>query len=70
MVAGAGAISGGGTSLVPRGAMARVHGKSTVKLTAKGMESLLLLLAFMLAIGAYTGYRLVGLWQFEPLVKE
>ena len=50
--------------------MACVHGELTVKLAAKDMEFLRLLLAFMLAIGAYTGYRLVGLWQFEPLVKE
>ncbi len=56
-MAGTRGISGGGTSPVPRGGMARVHGELMVKLTAKDMEFLLLLLAFMLAIGAYTGYR-------------
>jgi hypothetical protein len=33
-------------------------------------ELLLVLLAFILAVGTYTGYRLTELWRFEPLVKE
>lgn len=54
----------------PAGGHAYVNKEVTVKPTAENMEFLLVLLAFRLAIGTYSGYGLAQLWWFESLVKE
>ncbi len=63
-------VKGGGTLLSASLIFLAMKNKYVSHLTFTFPELLLVVLAVIIMIGSYTGYRLSELRRFEPLVRE